>query len=91
MADLGSGADPFMRFGAVVALSSDRYSSLPHIDDRDSGYVRHELSMLMEELWPLESNLGSLDSYRDFKFLLRHITDSLPESIGSTQPGGYSP
>ena len=91
MADLGSGADPFMRFGAVVALSSDRYSSLPHIDDRDSGYVRHELSMLMEELWPLESNLGSLDSYRDFKFLLRHITDSLPESIGSTQPSGYSP
>ncbi len=91
MADLGSGADPFMRFGAVVALSSDRYSSLPHIDDRDSGYVRHELSMLMEELWPLESNLGSLDSYRDFKFLLRHITDSLSESIGSTQPSGYSP
>ena len=28
MADLGSGADPLMRFGAVVALSSDRYSSL---------------------------------------------------------------
>ena len=45
----------------------------------------------MEELWPLESSLGSLDSYRDFKFLLRHITDSLPESIGSTQPSGYSP
>ena len=91
MADPGSGADPFMRFGAVVALSSDRYSSLPHIDDRDSGYVRRDLSTLMEELWPLESSLGSLDSYRDFKFLLRHITDSLPESIGSTQPSGYSP
>ena len=91
MADLGSGADPLMRFGAVVALSSDRYSSLPHIDDRDSAYVRRDLSTLMEELWPLESSLGSLDSYRDFKFLLRHITDSLPESIGSAQPSGYSP
>ena len=91
MADLGSGTDPLMRFGAVVALSSDRYSSLPHIDDRDSAYVRRDLSTLMEELWPLESSLGSLDSYMDFKFLLRHITDSLPESIGSTQPSGYSP
>ena len=91
MADLGSGTDPLMRFGAVVALSSDRYSSLPHIDDRDSAYVRRDLSTLMEELWPLESSLGSLDSYRDFKFLLRHITDSLPESIGSTQRSGYSP
>jgi Ca-activated chloride channel family protein len=91
LADLSSGTDPLMRFGAVVALASDRYSSLPYIDGTDSAYVRHELSTLMEELWPLESDLGRLDSYRDFKFLLRHITDSLPESIGSTQPSGYSP
>ena len=90
MADLGSAADPLMRFGAVVALSSDRFSSLPYIDGADSTYVRHELSTLMEEMWPLESDLGRLDSYRDFKFLLGHITDSLPESIGSTKPGGYS-
>ena len=91
LADLASGTDPLTHFGAVVALSSDRYSSLPYIDGRESGYVRHELSTLMDELWPLESDLGSLDSYRDFKFLLNHITDSLPESIGSTQPSGYSP
>ena len=90
LADLGSGADPLMRFGAVVALSSDRYGSLPHIDGADSAYVRRDLSTLMEELWPLESNLGSLDSYRDFEFLLHHITSSLPEAIGSTQPSGYS-
>ena len=91
-ADLGSGADfdPLMSFGAVVALSSDRYGSLPYIDGADSVYVRRDLSTLMEELRPLESNLGSLDSYRDFEFLLRHITDSLPEAIGSTQPSGYS-
>ena len=89
-ADLASGTDPLMRFGAVVALSSDRYSSLPYIDGADSTYVRHELSTLIDELWPLESNLGKLDSYRDFKFLLNHITDSLPESIGAAQLGGYS-
>ena len=90
LAEVSSGTDPLMRFGAVVALASDRYSSLPYIDGTDSAYVRHELSTLMEELWPLESDLGRLDSYRDFKFLLNHITDSLPESIGSTKPGGYS-
>ena len=32
LADLSSAADPLMQFGAVVALASDRYSSLPYID-----------------------------------------------------------
>ncbi len=91
LADLSSGTDPLMQFGAVVALASDRYSSLPYIDGRESGYVRDELSTLMEELWPLEYELGNLESYRDFKFLLGHITDSLPETmIITTKPGGYS-
>ena len=90
LADLSAGTDPLMQFGAVVALASDRYSSLPYIDGRESGYVRDELSTLMEELWPLEYELGHLDSYRDFKFLLGHITDSLPGSMISTKPSGYS-
>ena len=87
--DIDSAEEPLTRFAAVVALSSDRFSSLPWIDD-DSAYVRHQLSMLMDELQPLEPSLGKLDSYRDFAFLLEHMVYSLPESFGSTKPSGYS-
>ena len=90
LADLSSAVDPLMQFGAVVALASDRYSSLPYIDGSESGYVRDELSMLEEELWALEYELGNLDSYRDLKFLLGHITDSIPETLFTTKPSGYS-
>ena len=90
LADLSSVTDPLMQFGAVVALASDRYSSLPYIDGRESGYVRDELSTLMDDLRSLEYDIGNLDSYRDFKFLLGHITDALPETMISTRPSGYS-
>ena len=90
LADLSSGTDPLMQFGAVVALASDRYSSLPYIDGRESGYVRDELSTLLDDLRSLEYDIGNLDSYRDFKFLLGHITDALPETMISTKPSGYS-
>ena len=90
LADLSSGSDPLTQFGALVALASDRYSSLPYIDGRESGYVRHDLSALNEDLRLLEYELGKLDSYRDFTFLLNHLTDSLPESMSSTKPSGYS-
>ena len=51
-----------------MALSSDRYSSLPHLDNSDSGYVRDDLEMLIDQMWPLEDQLGNLQSYQDFAF-----------------------
>ena len=91
VANLNSMEDPLLRFGAVVALASDQYSSLPRIPDNDAVYVAQQLTILEQELLPLESSLGQLDAYRDFAFLLRHITNSLPESVGSRPPSGYSP
>ena len=78
-----------LRFGAIVALSSDRYSSLPHLDDSEFGYVRDDLETLIDEMWPLEDHLGSLQSYQDFAFLLEHVTDSVDGHVASTG-SGYS-
>ena len=76
-----------LRFGAIVALSSDRYSSLPQLDYSESGYVRDELEILIEEMWPLEDHLGNLQAYQDFAFLLEHITDSVDGHVASTGSG----
>ncbi len=74
-------------FGAIVALSSDRYGSLPHLDDSESGYVRDDLETLIDEMQPLADQLGSLQSYQDFAFLLEHITDSVDGHVTSRGSG----
>ena len=72
------------QFGAVVALAADRYSSLPW---PDSPYdVRHELSVLQNELLRAEQHIGSLASYQDFGYVLDSITAGMPEPASS----GYS-
>ena len=76
-----------LKFGAIVALSSDRYSSLPHLDNSDSGYVRDDLEMLIDQMWPLEDQLGNLQSYQDFAFLLEHITDAVDGHVASRGSG----
>ena len=76
-----------LKFGAIVALSSDRYSSLPHLDNSDSGYVRDDLEMLIDQMWPLEDQLGNLQSYQDFTFLLEHITDAVDGHVASRGSG----
>ena len=76
-----------LQFGAIVALSSDRYSSLPHLDDSEFGYVRDDLETLIDEMWPLEDQLGSLQSYQDFAFLLEHITDAVDGHVASRGSG----
>ena len=65
--------EAMLQMGAIVALSSDLYSSLPHA--RSSDYeVHRDLAYLMEELVSLESQLGGLGAYRDMVFLMEHIT-----------------
>ncbi len=74
-----------LRFGAVVALAADRYSSLPF---PEASYdVHYELSVLSDELRLVERQLGELASYQDFAFVLDWIAADLPAGI----PSGYSP
>ena len=85
-AELDSLEDSLLQLGAIVALSSDRYSSLPYVEYADSP-VHRDLVFLMDELWTLESRLGDLAAYHDFAFLMEHITR---DSRVRAQPSGYS-
>ena len=80
--------DALLQFGALVALASDRYGSLPYVDDRDSADVRRDLWAVSDRLQPLGQQLGGLASYQDFAFLLDHVTASLPTD--TVRSSGYS-
>ena len=77
---------PRLQLSAVVALAADRYSSLPSLDDEASGAVRGELARLHDALGGLSAELGSLEAYRDLRFLLAHLIDGLSAGAES----GYS-
>ena len=65
-----SQADPMLRFGAVVALSADRYSSLPYADpDR----IYTDLRRLSDHLLGLEEQLYEIPGYDDFGYVLDHL------------------
>ena len=72
-----------LQLGALVALASDRYSSLPY---PDASYdVQDELSLLKDDLRALDRHIGELAAYRDFSFLMEHIVQDIPR-----QASGYS-
>ena len=72
-----------LELGALVALASDRYSSLPY---PDAPYdVHKELEVLQDDLRSLDRQLGELVAYRDFSFLLDAITEEVPR-----MSSGYS-
>ena len=72
-----------LQLGALVALASDRYSSLPY---PDAPYdVHDDLSTLKEDLRGLDRHIGELAAYRDFSFLMEHIARDIPK-----QASGYS-
>ena len=72
--------------GALVALSSDRYSRLSALVGSDAALVRRELDTAAEALDWQSNQLGDLDAFRDFRFLLNHLRDALPTESRS----GYS-
>ena len=86
--DLWTIGDPLLEFGAVVALASDRYGSLPYVDGEGSGSVRSDLWILFDRLQQLGQHLGNLDSYHDFAFLMDHMTGSMPQDV--VTKSGYS-
>ena len=86
--ELGTTGDPLLEFGAIVALASDRYGSLPYVDVNGSSDVRRDLQTLSDLLQSLSHQLGHLDSYKDFAFLLDHMMAALPSDI--RRDTGYS-
>ena len=79
--------NPLLQLGALIALSSDRYSSLPYADSSTPS-VHRDLLFLTDELRSLDSRLGDLGAYQDLNFLMEHITRNSREV---TTPSGYSP
>ena len=75
--------EAFLRFGGIVALAADRYSNL----DYSESPVDRDLAILLEELWSLDRQLGDLNSYKDFSFLLEYLTQTAQEERPSS---GYS-
>ena len=72
-----------LQLGALVALASDRYSSLPY---PDAPYdVHNDIAMLKNDLQSLDRHIGELAAYRDFSFLMEHIARDIPK-----QASGYS-
>ena len=79
--------NPLLQLGALTALSSDRYSSMPYAD-ASAPSVHRDLLYLTDELCALDSRLGHLDAYQDVAFLMEHITR---DSREFTSPSGYNP
>ena len=85
--------DSLLQFGAIVALSSDLYSGLPVFYGEDLAYVGDDLTALMNQLGGLNRDLGWMQAYSDFSFLLDHITADTWKMVPAGQRGsgsGYS-
>ena len=87
-AELAATGDPLLEFAAIVALASDRYGSLPYVDAGGSADIRRDLQTLSDLLQSLSHQLGHLDSYKDFAFLLDHMMAALPTDTRTST--GYS-
>ena len=71
-----SDVDPLLQLGAIVALAADRYSVPPDGFEGDDVDASGDLSRLSELLGSLRSNLGGLDAYQDFSFLLGRMVET---------------
>ena len=85
-ARMGAESSALLRLGALVALAADRYSGLPFAEDRVGPAVRTQLEELAHEVGRLDGELGSLQPFRDFRYLIDHLIEGLPEDGDS----GYS-
>ena len=84
---------PLAQFGAIVALAADLYGGLPNYPEGAYSQVHAGLSTLLHEFQSLRKDLGSLDAYTDFLFLLEHIAADVSEMTPQTPSGtgsGYN-
>ena len=85
--------DSLLQFGAIVALSSDLYSGLPAFYGENLAYAGDDLTALLQQLGGLNRELGRMQAYNDFSFLLDHITADAREMVPEGRSGsgsGYS-
>ena len=84
----GQGADPMLRLAAIVGLAADRYGALPQAPADGHYAIRDDLDRLGERMDVLRGDLGHLDAYHDFSYLLESITESV--QARPPKPSGYS-
>ena len=90
-ADLFDHGDALFQLGAIVALAADLYGGLPFSEDRGyPGAVYTGMLTLSDRLDALRPELGELQAYQDFAFLLGHITEAVGHRAGPSGSSGYS-
>ena len=80
-------AGPMLEFGAIVALLADRYSGLGHSYHQE---WERELTVLRDRAHRLHGELGNLQAYQDFVFLLEHIARDIHPNPTEGRSSGYS-
>ena len=83
----GSG-DPLLELGAIVALSADSYGGL--YDGEYVAEIARDLTELEDRLRSLNSSLGGLGAYQDFRFMLEHMAERARAQAPPAAPTGYS-
>ncbi len=79
--------DPMLGFGAVVALTADRYSAIGDYGEPSRGLAR-QLWRLRDLTVDLQSDLGHLAAYNDFAFVQETLLENVPHV--SPDNSGYS-
>ena len=85
---LESAGDPLLQLGAIVALSADRYGGL--YDDAYVAEISRDLTALEDQLASLDSSLGGLGAYQDFRFMLEHMAAGARAQAPPASTSGYS-
>ena len=90
-ADVSDRGDALFQLGAIVALAADLYGGLPFSEDRGyPGAAYAGMLTLSDRLESLRSELGELQAFQDFAFLLAHITEAVGHKAGPSGSSGYS-
>ena len=79
--------DPLLRFGAVVALTADRYSALGASSESYRGNAQN-LWSLRDLTVDMQNDLGHLAAFKDFAYVLETLFMSVP--YVSAEDSGYS-
>ena len=85
---LSNSGDPLLQLGAIVALSADRYGGL--FDGEHVAEISRDLTELESQLGSLQSSLGGLGAYQDFRFMLEHMAARARVEAPPATSSGYS-
>ena len=79
--------DRLLQFGAIVALTADRYSTLGDSPESYRGYAQ-DLWSLRDLTVDMQNDLGHLAAFKDFAYVLETLLMSVP--YVSADGSGYS-